>query len=216
MSALSLGTAQFGLPYGVANQRGQISLDDARAILRCAESAGIDTLDTAIAYGDSEDRLGEIGVASWQVISKLPGIPEDCTDVATWVSHAVEASLCRLGISQLRVLLLHCPAQLLSEQGEVLYAALAQQKRNGLVKKIGVSIYEPDELNALCLNFDFDVVQAPFNIFDRRMIDSGWLVRLSQRGIEVHVRSVFLQGLLLQQPVDRPIKFQRWRSLWDC
>ena len=92
MSALSLGTAQFGLPYGVANQRGQISLDDARAILRCAESAGIDTLDTAIAYGDSEDRLGEIGVASWQVISKLPGIPEDCTDVATWVSHAVEAA----------------------------------------------------------------------------------------------------------------------------
>lgn len=212
---LALGTVQFGLSYGVANQQGQVSLDEARAILEHAEAAGLDTLDTAIAYGNSEQRLGEIGITRWQAVSKLPAIPEACPDVAAWVSASVEASLQRLNIRQLHGLLLHRPAQLLGEQGKVLYAALSQLKHSGLVQKIGLSIYEPDELTALCANFSFDMVQVPFNILDRRLIDSGWLTRLAQQSIEVHVRSVFLQGLLLMPLADRPKKFGRWQSLWN-
>src|SRR3990172_7099104 len=109
---LALGTVQFGLPYGVANLHGQVSFDEARAILNYAETAGLDMLDTAVAYGNSEQHLGEIGVTQWQVVSKLPAIPEACADVAAWVGASVEASLQRLQIRQLHGLLLHSPAQL--------------------------------------------------------------------------------------------------------
>jgi len=212
---LALGTVQFGLPYGVANQVGQVGIDESRAILACAQAAGLDTLDTAITYGNSERRLGEIGVEQWRVVSKLPAMPENICDVAMWVSLSVEASLRRLNVSHLYGLLLHSPNQLLSERGATLYAALNRLKGLGVIEKIGISIYSPDELNALCANFDFDIVQAPFNILDHRLIDSGWLTRLSERGVEVHVRSVFLQGLLLMKLAALPAKFERWRPLWS-
>lgn len=215
MNRLALGTVQFGLPYGVANQQGQVGLEEARAILEYAQAAGLGTLDTAIAYGDGEERLGEIGISQWHVISKLPAIPEGCLDVTAWTRECVAASLQRLGINQLRGLLLHRPEQLHAPQGDALYSALTHLKNDGLVQKIGVSIYGPEELDALNAKFRFDVVQAPLNLFDRRLIDSGWLARLSQQGTEVHVRSVFLQGLLLIQPAARPAKFNRWQPLWN-
>jgi aryl-alcohol dehydrogenase-like predicted oxidoreductase len=215
LNRFAIGTVQFGLPYGIANREGQVSLDEARAILKFAEAASLDTLDTAMAYGNSEHRLGEIGVSQWQVVSKLPVIPVGCPDVAAWVRASVAASLDRLHIRRLRGLLLHDSGQLLGTQGTALYGALTQLKTDGLVQKIGVSIYEPEELDALSSTYNFDMVQAPLNIFDRRLIDSGWLVRLSHNGIEVHVRSVFLQGLLLMQPANRPEKFNRWQPLWS-
>ena len=86
----------------------------------------------------------------------------------------------------------------------------------GLVEKIGVSIYDPAELDALCPRFEFDIVQAPFNLLDRRMINSGWISRLANSGTELHVRSIFLQGLLLMTPSERPSKFNRWQQLWSA
>ena len=212
---LALGTAQFGLPYGIANQSGQVSRDEAAAILDHAWAAGLDTLDTAIAYGESEQRLGEMGVVKWQVISKLPAIPESCANVSTWVQESVLGSLGRLRIPRLHGLLLHRPQQLLGPQGDTLYRALVEIKDQGKVEKIGVSIYSPDELEALWPHYQLDLVQAPFNIMDRRLATSGWLARLHQAGIEVHIRSVFLQGLLLMGPQRRPTYFNRWQPLWD-
>ena len=117
---LALGTVQFGRSYGIANQAGQVSPDQVAKILGRASTAGIDTLDTAIGYGDSEAVLGQIGVGRWQVISKLPEIPAECQDVTSWVQTAVMSSLERLGISRLRGLLLHRPEQLLGSQGDEL------------------------------------------------------------------------------------------------
>lgn len=211
---LALGAAQFGLPYGVANQAGQVSRDGAVRIIDHAWSAGLDTLDTAIEYGGSEQRLGEIGIGRWHVISKLPAVPESCTNVAGWVQESVTASLSRLKIKKLWGLLLHRPQQLLGAPGQTLYAALDALKTQGLVGKIGVSIYDPQELDPLWPHFRFDLVQAPFNILDRRLSTTGWLARLKQAGTEVHVRSVFLQGLLLMDAASRPSYFQRWQPLW--
>ncbi len=212
---LALGTVQFGTSYGVANASGQVSLEEARRILAHARANGIDMLDTAIAYGDSEARLGVIGVANWRVVSKLPALPPEIANVAEWVRAGVRGSLSRLGKSSLYALLLHRPEQLLSSQGDALYRALQAVKSEGLVGRIGISIYEPAELDGLVDRFPVDVVQAPFNVVDRRLIESGWLARLKARGAELHVRSVFLQGLLLMPAAERPQKFQRWRSLWD-
>ena len=211
---LALGTVQFGLNYGIANRQGQVTINEVRAILNHASVHGIDTLDTAIAYGDSEQRLGEIGVENWRVVSKLSAVPDDCRDMPQWIEDAVKESLQRLKVKSLYGLLLHRPLQLLEKNGDKLYHALQQLKHDGLVQRIGVSIYDPAELDVLCSRYGLDIVQAPFNILDRRLIDTGWLSRLAEQGTELHVRSVFLQGLLLMTPSERPKKFVRWASLW--
>lgn len=212
---LALGTAQFGLAYGIANTEGQVTADAAVKILARAREAGMDTIDTAIAYGQSEQRLGEAGVEGWQLVSKLPAIPDECADIQAWVAANVDASLARLKVPHLRGLLLHRPGQLLGENGRQLYQALLQLKDTGKVEKIGISIYEPSELDDLCAQYEFDLVQAPFNVFDRRLATSGWLQRLHAEGVEIHVRSAFLQGLLLCATGKSPAGFERWESLWS-
>lgn len=212
---LAIGTAQFGMPYGIANQRGQVDREEIMAILNYARSQGMLTLDTAIAYGDSEQRLGEISVGDWQLITKLPNFPESCTEVVAWVRKSVLGSLERLKIPKLHGLLFHRSQQLVSNQGDVLYRALVALRDEGIVEKIGISIYSPDELDAMHPYFKFDLVQAPFNIMDRRLVTSGWLSRLHDAGTEIHTRSVFLQGLLLMNAAERPVIFNRWQTLWD-
>ena len=213
---LALGTVQFGQSYGVANKAGQVPAAEAKAILEYAASNGIDMLDTAIGYGDSEQRLGEIGIRDWQVVSKIPAVPDGCGDIVDWVIKSVQGSLQRLGIRRLYAVLLHKPRQLLGADGGQIYAGLQQLMEYGLVQKIGVSIYDPAELDDLFRGYEFDVVQAPFNLLDRRLIDSGWMSRLAARGAELHVRSIFLQGLLLMPPGDRPAKFNRWQVHWSA
>ena len=214
-SRLALGTVQFGAPYGIANFLGQVKPNEISLILNHAWAAGIDTIDTAMGYGESEKKLGDVGVEKWQIISKLPEIPNTCTDIGSWVKASVMGSISKLGVSRLNGLLLHHPQQLLGPHGETLYKTLIEIKKLGQVEKIGVSIYGPDELNALWPRYQFDLVQAPLNILDHRMITTGWLARLYQSGTEVHVRSVFLQGLLLMDAQSRPEKFNQWQPLWD-
>jgi aryl-alcohol dehydrogenase-like predicted oxidoreductase len=212
---LGLGTAQFGLRYGVANLSGQVSHSEAAAILEYAAKAGLAMLDTAIAYGDSEMRLGRLGITHWQVVSKLPALPPDCRDVGAWVRSAVDGSLARLAIPRLHGLLLHEPQELLAGHGDALWAALLELRERGKVAKIGISVYGPEDLQPLWGRFAPDIVQAPFNVIDRRIAASGWLRRLHEAGTEVHARSVFLQGLLLMAPARRPPGFARWQGLWD-
>ncbi len=207
---LALGAAQFGQVYGVANQRGQVSLVEASQILAAGRLAGIDTIDTAIAYGDSEACLGQANVFGLKVVTKLPPVPAQCTAVSAWVRSEVIASLQRLRIEGLYGLLLHQGGQLGEECGAELAASLKALKAEGLVQKIGVSIYAPDGLEIATAAGVLDLVQAPFNLFDRRLNDSGWLQRLAEHGVEVHVRSAFLQGLLLMRAAAVPNKFSPW------
>jgi len=214
-SRLALGTVQFGLPYGIANRTGQVDPGVAAAILEFARGSGLDTLDTAIAYGESEQRLGEIGVSPWRIISKLPPVPDAYMDVSTWARQMVLGSLSRLGVGRLHGLLLHRAPDLLGPFGGELRDTMVSIKDEGLVENIGVSIYSPEELEAIHSCMPLDVVQAPFNVFDRRLETSGWLERLKRAGTKIHVRSVFLQGLLLMDAAVRPAKFRRWQALWD-
>ena len=215
MSRLALGTVQFGLPYGIANQEGQVSREAAKAMLQLAAANGIDTLDTAIGYGESEACLGEVGTQGFKLVTKLPAVPNGCADVTEWVKKEVSASLARLSVSTIYGLLLHRSEQLLGKDGKVLYQALQDLKESGQVQKVGVSIYAPSELEALTTKYRLDLVQAPFNLVDRRLHTSGWLQRLKQEGTEIHTRSVFLQGLLLMPRSSIPVKFAPWTVLWD-
>lgn len=211
---IALGTVQFGMRYGVANRAGRVPLTEVKDILEQSAAVGIDTLDTAIAYGDSEAVLGEIGVDRWHVVTKLPTLPDGVSDVTAWVATQIEASLNRLGVSRLYGVLLHRPDQLLGNNGKSLIYALQHIKELGYTEKIGISAYCPDEIDNLASACSLDLVQAPLNILDRRLITSGCASRLKDRGIELHVRSIFLQGLLLMPEGSYPEKFQRWSPLW--
>ncbi len=212
---LALGSAQFGLNYGIANQGGKVSADELESILIAARRQGLNTIDTAIAYGDSEERLGAAGVADWHLVSKLPAVPEGEKDLSAWVFQEVQGSLKRLNVSRLYGLLLHRPEQLLGSQGLMISRALEEVKTRGLVSKIGVSIYEPDDLHNLLNSCSFDLVQAPLNVLDQRIVNTGWAAKLNELGIELHTRSCFLQGLLLIPTSQRPDKFNKWKALWD-
>lgn len=212
---LALGTAQFGMSYGVANTNGQVNQNDVGQILRRANQAGIDTLDTAMAYGDSECVLGAAGIDGWKTVTKLSPLPEGCQDVSSWVRTQVQGSLKRLGLNSLYGLLLHQPSQLLTSNGRELYCSLQALKQDGLVAKVGLSVYGPSELDDLYVQYPVDMVQAPLNILDQSLVSSGWAERLKQDGVEIHTRSAFLQGLLLMPKENRPAKFKPWTSLWE-
>lgn len=210
----ALGTVQFGTDYGVSNRAGMVTRKEAARILDEASNLGIDTLDTAIAYGCAEEVLGELNCSRFQVISKLPGLPVELDDVASWVRYQIEASLRRMAVPHLDGLLLHRPADLLGSRGSCLLDALLGLKHRGLCRKIGFSIYAPQELEMLCPILQPDIVQAPMNLLDRRLETSGWGQRLFAANTEIHVRSAFLQGLLLMVTDELPAKFYRWRSLF--
>lgn len=210
---IALGTVQFGLEYGVANTKGRVPEETAQEILGLARELGVDTLDTAAAYGTSEEVLGRTGVDAFKVISKVPPGTEHLEKPANWVKRCIDQSLSNLRCDSLYGLLLHRPLDLLQSNGRELYDALVDIKRQGLAEKIGISVYGPDDLEKLAA-FDFDLVQAPMNILDRRLKNSGWLEKLSKQGTEVHIRSAFLQGLLLMPAAQRPEYFKPWRSLF--
>lgn len=197
---LALGTVQFGLDYGISNRVGQVADDELGAILALARRLKIDTLDTAHAYGNAEARLGSQQTAGFNLISKLaPGI------TAAGVTTAVEESLNRLARPCLNGLLLHRS----QDATPMLFERLKDLQQQGKVGKLGVSVYSPQELEHWFEEgHPLQLVQLPANLLDQRFLRSGWLERLQDMGCEIHVRSLFLQGLLLMQPALRPDYFQ--------
>jgi len=212
---LALGTVQFGLPYGISNTQGQTSYEQAEAMLVAARAAKIDTLDTAIAYGEAESVLGRIGVSGFRIISKVPAIQKSLKAVDDFVVAQVEASLKRLSVSCLGGLMLHAPDELLMPYGKQIVRGLQRAKDKGLVERIGLSVYSPEQLAALIPLLPVEILQIPFNIFDRRFAESGLLQRVAKDGVEVHARSVFLQGLLLMPADHVPEKFSPFSTIFE-
>lgn len=202
---LALGTVQFGLDYGVNNNLGQIPTDEAKKILNYAKDKGIVTLDTASGYGNSEQVLGEIGVNDYKVITKTSSL-EDGEDE---VIKNFYQSLDYLKVDQVDGLLIHNINDTKDKKFDNLFSKLIELKKEGLVKKIGFSSYTPEQVDFLLANFDFDLIQLPFNVFDARLISGGQLKELKKKNIEIHARSVFLQGVLLDFD-NLPSYFSFW------
>ncbi|MCL6582825.1 MAG: aldo/keto reductase [bacterium] len=213
-SRLALGTAQLGMAYGVANRRGQPSPDEACQIVSTALDCGVKIFDTAQSYGQSESVLGRcfqsLGVRGGQVkvISKLD--PELNYHDPSCLRESVLASLDRLGLDSLYGLMLH-RASWLAEWDKGLGESLAELKKQRLTTFLGVSVYTPQEaLNALAIE-GIDLIQAPFNIFDRRLLCSGALEQTQESGKQLFVRSIFLQGLILipKESLQEHLSFAR-------
>jgi aryl-alcohol dehydrogenase-like predicted oxidoreductase len=210
VARLRLGTAQLGMRYGIANRTGLPSAAEADRILATALDVGIRALDTAEAYGLAEARIGSFlakrrGADAFTISSKLPklDLERDSGTVETSVARAIEGSLRRLGVERIDEYLVH-DASDLRRHGRALVEALARQRDRGTIARIGVSLYGPSEIALALEHVEISVVQHPLNLLDRRLVTSGLLAELRKRGIAVHARSPFLQGLLRLAPEDVP------------
>ena len=206
---LALGTAQIGLPYGLTGRT--LARESTAELLRVAWDEGVDMLDTAAAYGDAERLIGELrpAHARFAVVSRIgapaePGIPA--------AEQAVRAALARLRTQRLDALLVHHAPHLLAPGGAERFAELERLKRDGLIGRIGVSIYDAATLQSVLAAYPIDIVQLPLNVLDQRLVRDGSLAALAARGVEVHARSVFLQGVLLTEPASLPPRCAQARA----
>jgi len=213
---LAIGGAQFGLDYGLSNKNKRTKLDELIKILDFCLTEKVTVIDTAMAYGNSEKQLGLAGVKGFKIITKLPaGINKINIDIYSYISSLIEKSLKELNVTKIYGLLLHQSMDLMSKNGEIIYKCLEDLKSQNIISKIGISIYDPHELESLIPNFGLDIVQAPYNLIDRRIEDTQWIIKLEKKKIQLYTRSVFLQGLLLMNKDNRPKYFKKWSSLFD-
>jgi aryl-alcohol dehydrogenase-like predicted oxidoreductase len=210
-----LGTAQLGFNYGISNKDGQPSLGQAREILEIAHVHGVKVLDTAFAYGDAEKVVGELNENRFEIISKLPDLSKIQFAVDhRYISNFLHKTLENTKQKQLSAYLLHYVDNL-AMNGEVLWRQMQDFKDQGFTKKIGYSLYSPKQLHTYFDQYKPDIVQIPMNILDREFQKTGWLKRLKDSGVEIHVRSVFLQGLLLMQYEAQMLKFPMYKNTWE-
>ena len=191
MNKIVLGTVQFGVNYGINNTSGQVSLDEVCTILQIAGQNGIKTLDTSSAYGTSEVVLGEALKKShtqFNIVSKYPRCDES-------VRSTFEKSISNLGVDSLYGYLVH-HFDFYQEQPEI-YDEMMALKKEGKIERVGFSLYNVDQLRFLLDNgVVFDILQFPYNIYDKQF--EPYMAKLVEKGVEIHTRSAFLQGLFFK------------------
>jgi glutamate-1-semialdehyde aminotransferase/spore coat polysaccharide biosynthesis protein SpsF (cytidylyltransferase family)/aryl-alcohol dehydrogenase-like predicted oxidoreductase len=222
---LGLGTVQFGLDYGIGNDRGKTPFPEVQQILQAAAAAGVSWLDTGSMYGEAESVLGR-ALRNWtsdfKVVTKTPHFSGALLtkDDAEELESSLMSSLRKLGRSHVEALLIHSPADLAKPGAECLWRRMRALKERGLIHKMGASVYEPAQLRDLPRKARLDMVQIPLNFLDQNFLRAGELQRLRDEGTRVHVRSIYLQGLLLLEPDELPAQFDsirgRLRTMQDA
>jgi hypothetical protein len=215
MSKLALGTVQFGTDYGI-NSGIKVDQNEVTNIINCARNNDISLLDTAQLYGSSEKVLGDVNTQDFDIVTKSRGFDQEAITEkeAVFVINDLHKSLKLLKQKSLYAFLVHHGEDLLKPGGEMIFNQLQTLKKQGLVNKIGISAYIDDQLIEIIDRFDIDIIQLPMNILDSRLIENGLLNKIYSKNIEIHTRSVFLQGLLLMDSDKRPKYFERWSRLW--
>ncbi len=212
VNKLGLGSVQWGSSYGISNGNGQTNSNEVSRILTKARSEGIHLIDTATSYGNVEDILGNHNLSFFSIVTKTPKFENNIItkSEADNLTFKFEQSLQRLNQSSCYGLLIHHKEDIFKNGSEYLIQALNELKFKGLVKKIGVSIYDSTDIDEVIEKLKPDIIQLPLNVLDQRVIQDGTLKYLKSKNIEIHARSVFLQGLLLMPSEKIPVFFKTW------
>jgi len=194
VATLGLGSAQFGCDYGISNTRGRVSEDGVRQILNLAADCKITHIDAAYYHGDVERILGRC----WPFPS--PFKPQVRTlrleKGLDWLEARLRRSVDHMGLARIHAALVDSAEDLTGAEGDALWARLEKLKAEGLVSRIGISATYDDQPLLLAKRFKPDIMQVPASILDQRLVRDGTIAQLAALGVEVQVRSVFLQGLL--------------------
>ena len=195
-SKIVLGSANFTNQYGIKKK--YVSKARIRNILKHAEKYGINFIDTANNYGKSEETLGTSKAKNFKIISKLSKIDKNIINVEKYIEKKFSKTLNRTNRKSIYGYLVHNSEDLLSNKGKTIIKTLRSLKKRNKIKKIGVSVYEVNQLKKILTFFKPDIVQIPINILNQNFLKNNFLKKIKKYGIEIHVRSVFLQGLLLE------------------
>jgi aryl-alcohol dehydrogenase-like predicted oxidoreductase len=199
INKLGIGTAQFGMPYGISNNFGQTKPKEVSQILEYSHNIGINVIDTASSYGNAENILGCNNLNDFKIISKFILNKNDIS-----INEMLSSSFSRLNIKSIYGFLAHSPQNLLSKPE--IWDELKELKNEKLIHKIGFSLNEPYELvQLLDKGIIPDLIQVPYNYFDKRF--QNLLISLKKNGCEIHSRSTFLQGLFFINPNTLPAYF---------
>jgi hypothetical protein len=217
-SEIILGSANFNQIYGIT--KNFIKKKEIKRSFNLALKNNIRIIDTSPLYNKSEKIIGLLNNDKFKIISKIPKIPRNIKkkNIKKWVKLKVSNSLKNLKIKKFECLLLHNVDSLLSKNGNEIYKNIKNMKTIGLTNKIGISIYDFNILDKILKKFKFDLIQAPFNILDQRLVTTGWLKKLKKRKIKVYVRSIFLQGILLLKHNQLPEKLKKLNKnliIWE-
>lgn len=219
LSKIGLGTAQWGMNYGIKNVDGKPQLSEVKKILHNAQLHSIGLLDTAFAYGESEQILGLLAqqTDTFRIVTKTYPIQKNRishSDVEI-VLASFYNSLNKLKREKTYGLLIHHTRDILAEGGDRLWNSLQELKGLSLLEKLGVSVYDPGELEEVLSRYDIDIVQLPINIYDQRFLKNEILKACKNMSIEIHSRSCFLQGVLLIDPDRLPERFEAVKKLQE-
>lgn len=202
-----IGTANFGMKYGLGNKN--LNQKEIKKILSFGKKNGIRTLDTAPSYKNAFENLRRNKIENWDIISKIPSIPKNIDNINHYIQKIFFSNLKKINLSKIHTILIHDEKDILNvTKGKKILKILNHFKKEKLVKRVGCSIYDSYKVKRVIKNYDFDVIQCPYNIFDKRLVDSGLFRLLKKRKINIHLRSIFLQGLLLKKKKDIPIQFK--------
>ena len=208
---LCVGTAQLGLPYGIANRVGKVEIEGAIEIMRFAVTNGVTLFDTAQAYGDSEERIGlaieRLGIEeAVQVITKLR--PDFSFSTYELLQKSVLESIRRLHVPRLLGLLLHRSPD--TPDWDFIGQSVARLKQEALIENFGVSICHPDEVARLMDVACVDIIQLPFNVLDKRWINRDVFGLARRNGKRIFLRSVYLQGLVFLNSHELTERNMEW------
>lgn len=212
-SKIVLGSANFSKGYGIKRSKG-ISLIELNKIARELKKNYIETIDTALSYPGAEKKIASSELSSFKIYTKISK-KDFKKKKNSKIINIFQKSLFNLKKKFFNGIYIHNSKDLKGRSGKIFYGKLEQLKKKNLTKKIGVSVYSPSELEKLLKRYNFDIVQIPLNILDRRFLKRNFLKKLKDKGIEIHIRSIFLQGILLQKNKKLPKFFKRWSQLFQ-
>ena len=198
INKICIGSANFGMEYGL-DKKSPLLKKDIKEIFEFLKKENTIYIDTAANYKNSEIIIGKYSTKKFKIITKIKKIPKGVNDLEKWLKNEIYTSCKKLRVNKIYGLLVHDTQDLKNKKKDKkIYKTFDILKKSKIIEKIGLSIYNPNELDLYLKNYNFEIVQAPLNIFDRRIINSGWLKKIKEKGIEFFARSIFLQGLLIK------------------
>jgi aryl-alcohol dehydrogenase-like predicted oxidoreductase len=195
---LVIGSAQLGMNYGLFNNK-KINRREFKKIEKLVLKSKISFIDTATNYGDSENIIGNSKLKKLHIITKIKLPSKKNIYIRNWVSKEISRSLIKLKINKIYGVLIHNYKDLLGKNGKNYLLSLQELKKKKIIRKIGISVYNPQEIKSIWKFWKPDLIQAPFNPLDNRILDSGWINILKKFKVKIFVRSIFLQGLLINE-----------------